>query len=103
MGVLMVRARLDLPRVAVSIRVTSAEATGMLAAAAFVRIRGNKMTGFFPGFALTRGTKLVVPAMVTVVVPPDVVTLMDASFAVILGTRVLPFPASIKLNTAMGK
>ena len=88
---------------AVSIRVTSAEATGILAAAAFVRTSGNKMTGFFPGFALTRGTKLAVPAMVTVVAPPDVVTLIDASFAGILGTRVLPFPASIKLNAAMGK
>jgi hypothetical protein len=61
------------------------------------------MTGFFPGFADTRGTKLAVPAMVTVVVPPDVVTLMDASLAGILGTRVLPFLASIKPNAAMGK
>ena len=70
----MVSAIPDLPRATVSMRVISWDATGMLFAAAFVRTRGTKMTGFFPGFALTRGTKLAVPANVIVVVPSAAAT-----------------------------
>jgi len=76
----MVKAMPDLPRVTVSMRVISWDATGMLLAAAFVRTRGTKITGLFPGFALTLGTKLAVPVMVIVVEPSVVPTFIDVSF-----------------------
>jgi hypothetical protein len=75
----------------------------MLAAAALVRARGIKMMGFFPGFALTRGIKLAVPQMVTVVSPSDAATFRLESLAGILCACDLPDAKRVMLIAAMHK
>jgi hypothetical protein len=84
-------------------RVISWDATGMLFAAAFVRTRGTKMTGFFPGFALTLGTKLAVPANVIVVVPSAAATFIDVSLGGTRATRGVAGMANANVNAAIGE